>query len=119
MFRKVLSKLRKCILKFANPLICLEYKGHKLKMPFSHPIFLFQQQYPNYDIQLHKIATYIKAKQGFLNMVDVGANIGDTVVFTNIKEANYLLIEGERSYANLIEENIALNYAGGGGLILF
>lgn len=61
-------------------------------------------------MQLHKIAKYIKDTFGNLNMIDVGANIGDTVVFTNIKNASYLLIEGKKSYANLISKNIYANY---------
>lgn len=43
-------------------------------------------------------------------MIDVGANIGDTVVFTNIVDGRYLLIEGEKSYNQLIDENLKQNH---------
>lgn len=43
-------------------------------------------------------------------MIDVGANIGDTVVFTNIPEGKYLLIEGEDSYNQLIDKNLKQNH---------
>lgn len=42
-------------------------------------------------------------------MIDIGANIGDTIVFTNIPNGKYLLIEGEKAYNSLIEANLANN----------
>ncbi|RDU65570.1 hypothetical protein [Helicobacter sp. MIT 14-3879] len=104
-----LLKLRKILLKFINPIITLNYRGFKLDMPLSHTIFYYQKLYPNYDMQLHKIASYIKHKLNYFNMIDVGANIGDTAVFTNV-EGEYLLIEGEASYNNLIAKNISYQY---------
>lgn len=115
-FEKILLKIRAIMLKISNPMITLEYRGFRLKMPFSHTIFYYQKLYPNYDMWLHRIGSYIMAKQGTLKMIDVGANIGDTAVFMNIPQAKYLLIEGERSYVQLIKENLALNYAKWGGV---
>lgn len=110
LIRFILLKIRSMILKVYNPIINITFNGVNLDMPFSHTIFYFQKIYPNYDIHLHKIAKYIKEQQGYLNMIDVGANIGDTVVFTNIHGANYLLIEGEKSYIKLIDNNLIANY---------
>lgn len=109
-FGKILWKIRSVILRFYNPIITIRHNGFCLKMPFSHTIFAIQKQYPNYDMALGKIARFIKRKCGFLNMVDIGANIGDTVVFTNVVGANYLLIEGSERYASFIEANLMANY---------
>lgn len=107
---KVLWKIRSVVLRFYNPIITIKHNGFCLKMPFSHTIFAYQKQYPNYDMALGKIARFIKQKCGFLNMVDIGANIGDTAVFANVVGANYLLIEGSEKYANLIEANLRTHY---------
>lgn len=109
---KMLSILYNALLKISNPLITLSYNNIKLKMPFSHSLPLYQKLYPTYDMQLHSIAKHIYNKDGFLNMIDVGANIGDTAILTNIQNASYLLIEGEKSYANLIPTNISYNFQG-------
>lgn len=109
-FGKVLWKIRSVVLRFYNPIITIKHNGFCLKMPFSHTIFAYQKQYPNYDMALGKIARFIKQKCGFLNMVDIGANIGDTAVFANVVGANYLLIEGSEKYANLIEANLRTHY---------
>lgn len=106
----ILWKIRSVILKFHNPLVTLKYRGFSLKMPLSHTIFAYQKQYPHYDMALGKIARFIERKSGVLNIADIGANIGDTAVFIKAKNASFLLIEGSRQYANLIEENLKANY---------
>lgn len=112
---KLYLKLRAVILKFSNPLIEVSFRGFRFVMPFSHTIFIFQKMYPNYDMALGKIARIIRNKQGYLNMIDVGANIGDTACFSKVSDAKYLLIEGESSYSRLIPTNMAYNYGIGGG----
>ena len=109
LFEKVLNKIKGIISKFYNPVITLTYKGFTLKMPFDHTIFINQKHFPNYDMQLHKIAKTIVQGGGDLRMIDIGANIGDTIVFTNIPNGKYLLIEGEKAYNSLIEANLANN----------
>ncbi|MFC3867032.1 class I SAM-dependent methyltransferase [Helicobacter equorum] len=114
---KFYVKLRTLILKFTDPLITLSFRGYTLSMPFSHTIFLNQKIYPTYDMQLHKVANYIAQKMGFIHIIDIGANIGDTAVFMDMPKAQFLLVEGETRYNNLIEENFYRHYGrllGGG-----
>lgn len=119
---KFYVKLRALILKFTDPLITLSFRGYTLSMPFSHTIFLNQKIYPTYDMQLHKIANYIAQKMDFIHIIDVGANIGDTAVFIDMPKAQFLLVEGETRYNDLIEENFYRHYGqatrGGGKLII-
>ena len=86
---------------------------------FAHD-FYQPKLYPTYDMQLHKIAHYIAQKMGSIHIIDVGANIGDTAVFMNMPQAQFLLIEGEKSYNALIETNFYRHYGeairGGGYL---
>ena len=120
---KILAKCyffaRKILLRLANPIIVLKFRGFKLAMPFSHMIFASLKAYPSYDMQLYGIAKHIYKQYGRLDMVDIGANIGDTVCFTQIQDATYLMVEGEPSYARLIAKNLAYNFKGdisiGGG----
>lgn len=114
---KIYLKFRAIVLKFSNPLIDISFRGFRFIMPFSHTIFIFQKMYPNYDMALGKIARIIRNKQGYLNMIDVGANIGDTACFSKVSDARYLLIEGESSYSRLIPTNIAYNYGKIGGAV--
>lgn len=109
---RILLHLRKFLLRFCDPVITATFRGLRLTMPFSHTIFINQKLYPHYDMRLQAIAQYICAKDGRLAMIDVGANIGDTVVLSlsdQASNASYLLIEGERSYADLIYTNLSHN----------
>lgn len=108
--RRILMHTRNILLRFCNPLITAKFNGFTLTMPFSHTIFINQKLFPHYDMRLRDIAECVRNKHGKLAMIDVGANIGDTAVFTNIANARYLLIEGEKSYANLIRTNLMQNF---------
>lgn len=57
-------KIRKIILRFYNPIITITYNNFTLSMPFSHTIFINQKKFPNYDMQLHKIAQAVIDSQG-------------------------------------------------------
>ncbi|WP_163499753.1 hypothetical protein [Helicobacter suis] len=53
------------------------------------------------------IVAHICDKYG--KLVDVGANIGDSAIFSLIKGGSYLLVEGTLEYATLIETNLSHN----------
>lgn len=107
-YQKRIATLRKRIIK-KNPIIRTKINGQEALCPFSHMLAFYQKQYPLYDRQLSKICRLIKETKGSISMIDVGANIGDTVLNIGIREAYYLLIEGEKSYVSLINKNL-VNY---------
>lgn len=43
-------------------------------------------------------------------IIDVDANIGDSVINIGLRDAKYLLIEGVSKYAKLIEHNLSFDY---------
>lgn len=107
-YQKRIATLRKRNIK-KNPIIRTKINGQEALCPFSHMLAFYQKQYPLYDRQLSKICRLIKETKGSISMIDVGANIGDTVLNIGIREAYYLLIEGEKSYVSLINKNL-VNY---------
>lgn len=111
MMEAILGRLRTRLLKVCNPLITCTFRGFTFTMPFSHTIFIYQKHYPLYDMQLHWLSLYIKSHFNSFACVDVGANIGDTVCFSGIDNGEYLCIEGEKAYAQLIKHNIAQNFS--------
>lgn len=48
----LLQKIRQIFLYFTDPIITLHYRNTRLTMPFSHPIFLYQKKFPNYDMHI-------------------------------------------------------------------
>lgn len=87
------------VLTFLNkkPFIC----------PFSHKLLFYQKEFPLYDKQLSKLCHWMRNKlDRKVNIIDVGANVGDTVRNIGIKDAFYLCIEGDMSFSKYIKSNL-------------
>lgn len=82
----------------------------KLWMRESHKLPLYRKEFPFYDEALPRIANYIKNKDGFLKVIDIGANIGDTLslVVDQAGIADFLCVEGEPDFLFLLKKNIPL-----------
>lgn len=75
--------------------------------PFSHRLLFYQKEFPLYDKQLSKLCLWMGNKLGKkVNIIDVGANVGDTVRNIGIKDAFYLCIEGDTSFSKYIKPNL-------------
>jgi len=108
---KVFESLHKVLLQVKDPVVNYPIKGKQCKMPFSQMTPYYMQRYPNYDEPLRQICRYMQNKlNSSLRIIDVGANIGDTVLNIDLKDAQYLLIEGVQKYAKLIKENLQAEY---------
>lgn len=75
-------------------------------MQLANELPLFKARYRSYDKPIMIISRWIYKHKQKLNFVDVGANIGDTVVNVGIKEGNYLEIEGDKRYYKMLEKNL-------------
>jgi len=85
--------------------------GQGLYCNFSHKLPFYQKEFPLYDRQLSKLCYYIhKELNRRINIIDVGANVGDTVLNIGLNDAFYLCIEGNKSFAKLIQHNLKHRY---------
>lgn len=82
--------------------------GQRLFCDFSHKLPFYQKEYPLYDRQLAKLCGFLHEINGRpLNIIDVGANVGDTVLNIGLKDAFYLCVEGNDYYAKYIKKNLS------------
>lgn len=78
---------------------------------FAHQLSFYQKQFPLYDRQLSKLCHYMHNElKRPINIIDVGANVGDTVLNIGLKDAFYLCVEGNESFARLIQYNLKHRY---------
>lgn len=87
------------VLTFLNkkPLLC----------PFSHKLLFYQKDFPLYDRQLPRLCNWLAStKKREIGIIDVGANIGDTVRNIGIKDAFYLCVEGDEGYSKYVKSNL-------------
>jgi FkbM family methyltransferase len=91
-----------------DPLINYPIKGHNLKLPLSHALPLVLQYYPDYANNLARLASCVYAKYPDLKIIDIGANIGDSVfVIRNKVFCPILCIEGDPKFFGILQTNTA------------
>jgi FkbM family methyltransferase len=112
MLARVVSRLSmKLINKIAvrhDPLINYKINGYNLKVPLSHALPLVLQEYPDYSANLARVAKCVQEKYPDLAIIDIGANIGDSVFMVNTLYP-MLCIEGDPQFFEILRLNTA-NY---------
>lgn len=94
-----------------NTIIRTQTNGQKFYCNFSHKLPFYQKEFPLYDRQLSKLCHYMhNGQKRTINIIDVGANVGDTVLNIGLKDAFYLCIEGNEEFAKLIQYNLKHRY---------
>lgn len=79
----------------------------ELLVPLSHELPTYWNRFPTYDRLPQVIAEIVRAAKGDLFMIDVGANVGDTVRLTAPRENDqYLAIEPHPEFFNYLKANL-------------
>lgn len=79
-----------------------------LKLNKGHALDFYQKHLPDYNQALPRLASFFYKKNSLNAIIDVGANVGDTVLFIKDKvDARIVCIEGDDYYYNLLKENTA------------
>lgn len=112
--KRILVKLAaKVALKFVqrlsiiyDPLVNYSLNSCDIKIPLSHALPVILNQYPFYSSNLARVASCVKYKYDDLSIIDIGANIGDSV-FILRKEVfcPILCIEGDEKFFKILQAN--------------
>ena len=102
--RKLLVKL------FGDPVCSMPVHGHPLQMRLSHSLPGYLQDFPCYDRLPGRLSQFVKRKSNRLTVIDVGANIGDTIAafYTEASDC-FLAIEPDPHFRKLLESNWGSN----------
>lgn len=103
------SYLRKMMIKLKINTNCkVKIHGYDIEIPFSHELPIYLNRYPLYDRLLGRIATYLRESHQSITMIDVGANIGDSILATFPTEDDcYLAIEPSTHFSSFLEKNLS------------
>jgi len=84
--------------------------NYSLVSNYDHPIEEYLTQFKYYSRNFPRIAKYIEAKYPNYSIIDIGANIGDTVALLRTEQVlqNVHLVEGDPVYVKLLEKNLHL-----------
>lgn len=103
---RILWKLRDLIVKFKDPLVRFHIGDFELFLPLSHDLPLYLKEIPHYSDNLVQITKYVKDKYNDLKLIDIGANIGDSVaMMRQLTSFPILCIEGDDDFFSILETN--------------
>ena len=109
--RKVWSLPRKALIKlFGDPACTMMIHGRPLQMPLSHSLPIYLHDHRFYDRLPQRLSRYVLSKADQVTLIDVGANIGDTIAgfYTGPKD-RFLAIEPDPNFRKYLVANWANN----------
>jgi FkbM family methyltransferase len=78
-----------------------------LMLPLSHEMPLYRSDYGVYDVVPERIAGYIRQSRGSLRMIDVGANVGDSILTVSpVPGDGFLVVEPHPRYIRYLRANL-------------
>lgn len=95
------------LLKFCDPIIKTRINNQDCFVHFSHQGVYYINVFPDYDRNIGRICSYLKKTLGRqISIVDIGANVGDTILCIGDKSYKYYAVEGEKRYYSLLKYNL-------------
>jgi FkbM family methyltransferase len=105
LYFKVISRINRKLRILFNIPIAYKYKKFSIELPANHLLPHFQKIHPRYDKFLPHLSKYFNKTE---TVVDIGANVGDTLA--SMAEQNstldYICIEADDFFFYLLEKNI-------------
>ena len=98
----------KVVSKFYDPLVDITIGNQTIKVPLAHQLRRNVVAFPDYNFNLPRIIKYTTSQIKDVRVIDIGANIGDTVAFIkNYTDVPILCIDGEEKYIKILRSNVA------------
>lgn len=106
--RRALSGLRKARLLVGDPTVVSDIDGRALAMPLSHDLPLHRAAHPDYSRNLGRAVAALQAARPGAGVVDIGANVGDSVAIIRdaAPDTPILCIEGDSHFLPFLEHNV-------------
>lgn len=106
LLRAILEVIRQTLLLFGDPPCHVNLRGIDIVLPVSHKLPIYVADYPHYDTLPVRVADYLRQRYGFLSMIDIGANVGDTIL-SCYKHVNdrFLAVEVNPAFIRYLQKN--------------
>ena len=106
--RRALSAVRKTRLLVGDPAVISMIGDRNLLMPLSHELPIHRACYPDYSLNLGRVAAALEEFRAGAPIVDIGANIGDSVAIVRdaVPDAAILCIEGDVEFLPYLQHNV-------------
>jgi FkbM family methyltransferase len=89
-----------------DPIVKVRVGDRNLLVPWSHHLPMLLRHCPFYESEIGRLAKHLCRIEGELRMIDVGANVGDTIaILPPLDQAKFLCVEGSEKYYDLLQKN--------------
>jgi FkbM family methyltransferase len=103
---RLLRGIRRLRLLISDPCVTFSLRAYNLRLPLSHELPFYRRDFADYASNLGRVSFYARQKYPDLTMIDVGANIGDSVaIVRSYGDIPVLCLEGEPGFFRLLKEN--------------
>lgn len=90
----------------SHKVVPVQVGNYKILMPGNNPQISVYKYYPDSNSQLARLAKMILSKYNDANMIDVGANVGDTIaVVRSLSNIPIIAIEGDTFSYSFLQKN--------------
>jgi FkbM family methyltransferase len=104
--RLIFFLIDKTVWIFGDPIVFSKIGLRNIKHRFSHRLPRYLADFQNYSVNMAKIVAEVQKKYRNLTVIDVGANIGDSVaLIKSLVDVPILCIDGNASTNMLLLEN--------------
>lgn len=105
--RRALSFARTVLSRRRNMYIRYKLSGTEILLPLSHDLPLIRAAFPQYSTNIARLCGYVSEKYLDLCLIDIGANVGDTVaIVRGFSQCPILCVEANEHYFNILLENL-------------
>ncbi len=104
--RRALLGLRALLISHGDPSVAFELGGLPLVLPLSHDLPLLRALFPRYSDNLARLTGAVAAKYPDLAVVDIGANVGDSLALIRSgAPVPVLCVEGDPRFLDFLRVN--------------
>lgn len=105
--KKLLQKAKRLAVAVHDPVVTMQLGEREIYIPLSHNLPNLLSEEPNYDRAVPRLCCFLSEECGYLCVIDVGANVGDTVNMIDqlVRGGAYLCIEPSRRFFELLKRN--------------
>lgn len=106
--RRPLVALRRARLAVGDPPIAWNLDGTELLLPLSHELPVHRAAHPDYSRNLGVVVAAVAAEHPGTTLVDIGANVGDSVAIVRaVADVPILCVEGDDHFLPYLRSNAA------------
>jgi FkbM family methyltransferase len=105
---RVIGRFRRVLVEFYDPDVTVAIADGNLTIPLSHDLPFTRAVHPGYSENLRRTIECLADEQPACQratVVDVGANVGDSVVLTNRSDVRFICIEGHPGFYEYLVHN--------------